>query len=213
MQIGVLGSGDVGRTLAAGVHALGHTVMLGTGHQSEERVQQWVTAQGAGAAVGTFAEAAAFGELLVFTIRGDGVEAVIAKAGPEHFAGNTVLDTTNPLDFSGPVPTLFVGQTDSMAERIQRLLPGAHVVKAFNYVGFNQMVHPQLPGGPPTLFLAGDDADANAAVATLGRALGWEPLEVGGLFTARFLEPLAMVWILTAMRDKVRGQALKMLRT
>jgi predicted dinucleotide-binding enzyme len=118
-------------------------------------------------------------------------------AGPENLAGKVVIDVTNPLSFQeGAPPELAVGHTDSGGEQVARWLPGARVVKAFNIVGNPYMVDPDLPGGPPDMFIAGDDAEAKATVSEILESFGWPAaLDLGGMDGARYLEPLAMVWI------------------
>jgi len=212
VKIGVLGSGDVGRVLGAGFAGLGHAVMLGTRDPAKGPVTAWVQATGENASAGTFAEAAAFGEVLVLAVAGSAVEDVARLAGPERCADKPVIDATNPLDFSIMPPRLFVGTTDSLGERVQRLLPAAHVVKAFNTVGNPHMVRPDFPGGPPDMFLCGDDAAAKATVADLTKALGWNVVDLGGIEVSRYLEPLAMVWITEFFRTNSGDHAFKLLR-
>jgi len=113
-----------------------------------------------------------------------------------------VIDPTNPLDFSSGPPRLAIGYTDSAGELVQRLLPGAHVVKAFNMVTAGYMVHPRLPDGVPDLFIAGNDDAAKAQVVELAQAFGWrQPIDMGPIEASRLLEPLAMVWISYAVRN------------
>ena len=211
MKIGVLGTGNVGETLGAGLLGLGHTVMIGSRDPGQEKVRAWLAGPGKGASAGTFAEAAEFGELLVFAVNGEAVEAVIAQAGVARFAGKVVIDTTNPLAVSAQGMELTVGFTDSLGERVQRLLPEARVVKAYNSVGFALMVHPQLPGGPPDMFIAGNDDDAKAAVTEILHAFGWQARDLGGITAARYLEPLAVVWINLGIRYKHWNHAFKLL--
>lgn len=212
MKIGVLGTGDVGRTLAAGFARRGHQVMIGTRNPVDQKVQTWKTETGAGAEVGTFAEAAAFGSVLILATRWEGTENAIRLAGPESFAGKVVIDATNPLDFSTGAPRLAVGHTDSGGEHVQRWLPGAHVVKAFNTVGYALMVDPHLPGGPPDLFICGDSPDAKHAAARLAAELGWPTIDVGGIEGARYLEPLAMLWVAYGFSTNTWTHAFKLLR-
>jgi 8-hydroxy-5-deazaflavin:NADPH oxidoreductase len=196
-RVGVLGSGQVGRVLAAGFRTHGHEVTIGTRSPDDEELRAW--AADAGVAVATFAETAAFAELAVFATRGTANDAVVELAGPERFAGTLVIDATNPLDFSGGGPALAVGWTDSGGERLQRALPGARVVKAFNTVGNTLMVDPQLPGGPPTMFVAGDDDAAKAAVADLLADFGWRAQDCGGIEQSRQLESLCLLWVAIAI--------------
>jgi 8-hydroxy-5-deazaflavin:NADPH oxidoreductase len=135
---------------------------------------------------------------MVLATKGVVNEQAIALAGPANFAGKVVIDATNPLDFSGGGPALAVGHTDSGGEIVQRALPGARVVKALNTVGSALMVDPQIgprPPGRPTMFVAGDDADANATVVQLLDDFGWDALVVGGIEASRQLEALCILWV------------------
>ena len=124
-----------------------------------------------------------------------------------------VIDATNPLDFSGGMPPkLFVGHTDSLGERVQRWLPGAKVVKAFNTVGNAFFVHPDLPGGPPDMFIAGNDADAKQTVTGILKDFGWPTIDVGGIEGARLLEPLCILWVGYGIRTGTWNHAFKLLR-
>jgi predicted dinucleotide-binding enzyme len=200
LRIGVVGSGQVGRSLAGGLAAHGHEVTIGTRVPEEnDDLQAWA-AQHDGVAIGSFAGAAEAGELVVLATRGTAVEQAIATAGPQHFAGKVVIDATNPLDFSGPTPAMAVGHTDSGGEIVQRALPEARVVKAFNTVNSGLMVDPGLPGGPHPMFIAGDDADAKATVAALLDDVGWEAFDVGGIEQARQLEALVLLWVAVGQR-------------
>jgi len=214
MKIGVLGSGTVGQTLGAGFRKHGHEVMLGTRDPQKKEVAAWVRAT-AGASAGTFPEAAQFGELLVVAALGRAAVSLIDLAGPENFAGKTVIDTTNPIDDAPPVNGVlryFLGPNESLGEKIQAKLPAAHVVKAFNSVGSGLMVNPQLPGGTPTMFLCGDDAGAKAQVTAIIRQFGWEPYDCGGIIGARALEPLCILWCLPGFLRNEWGHAFKMLQ-
>jgi predicted dinucleotide-binding enzyme len=192
-RIGVLGSGQVGRVLAEGFKARGHDVTIGTRDVEQGDLRAW--GADTGAAVATFAQAAAHGELLVLATLGVATVAAIELAGKEHFTGKTVIDATNPLDFSGGGPALAVGHTDSGGEQIQRAIPDAHVVKAFNTVGNSLMVDPQLPGGRPTMFIAGNHDGANATVVDVLDSFGWDALVIGGIEGSRQLEELCILWV------------------
>jgi predicted dinucleotide-binding enzyme len=198
MKIGIIGSGDVGRALGRGLAAAGHQVKLGTRDPSQDKIKAWLAEAGAPVSVGIFAEAAAFGELVVFSVGWAHAEAIIRLADPGNFSGKVVLDTTNPLRFEaeGKPPVLTVGHTDSAGEQVQRWLPKARVVKAFNIVGNVHMVNPAFPDGKPDMFICGNDADAKRAVGGLIEQLGWPPaIDLGTIDKARYLEPMAMVWI------------------
>jgi predicted dinucleotide-binding enzyme len=123
-----------------------------------------------------------------------------------------LIDATNPLA-SGPTgPALALGHTDSGGEQVQRWVPGARVVKAFNSVGNAHMVNPQFPGGPPDMFIAGNDPDAKKVVAELTRSLGWGVIDMGGIEGARLLEPLCILWVGYGMRTGTWNHAFKLLR-
>jgi 8-hydroxy-5-deazaflavin:NADPH oxidoreductase len=215
MKVGVLGSGVVGQTLGAGFLKHGHEAMLGTRDPYKKEVADWVRAT-AGAKAATFQEAARFGELLVLAALGRAAESILELAGPENFPGKTVIDTTNPIADGPPVHGVlpyFLGPNESLGEKIQAKIPDAHVVKAFNSVGSALMVNPHLPGGPPTMFLCGDDAGAKAQVAAVIRQFGWEPYDCGGIIGARALEPLCILWCLPGFLHNDWAHAFKMLQT
>jgi len=214
MNIGILGSGGVAQTLGTKLLSLGHQVKLGSRTAGNEKAQAWADAAGAGASTGTFAEAAAFGELLIVATLGTGTVAAVEQAGAEHLAGKTVIDLTNPLDFSqGMPPKLFVGHTDSLAEQVQRAAPAAHVVKALNIVSAAIMVEPTAVGGNPDMFIAGNDAGAKAQVTALLQSFGWKNItDFGGLEAARFLEPLVLLWVGYGVKTGAWNHALHMLK-
>ncbi len=211
MKIGVLGSGDVGRTLGRAFIALGHDVKLGSREATNEKAKAWAKKAGAKASTGTFADAAAFGEMLVIATLGNAAEAAIRSAGPDKFAGKVVIDTTNPLDQTPTGPKLSVGHTDSAGERVQRAAPGAYVVKAFNTVGAAHMFKPSFPGGPPDMFICGNDAGAKQKVSSILRDFGWGVIDLGGIESSRYLEPLCLVWVLHGAIGKSWSHAFKML--
>ena len=212
MKIGILGSGDVGQVLGAGFAGLGHEVLLGSRDPLQEKVRAWVEKMGRGVKAGTFAEAAAFGELAVLATVWEGTENALRLAGPERLVGKVVIDATNPLDFSsGMPPKLAVGHTTSGGEKVQGWLPAARVVKAFNTVGNPHMVKPQFPGGPPDMFICGNDARARETVSGLLRAFGWSSIDLGGIDRSRLLEPLAMIWILHFVNTRSGNHAFKLL--
>ncbi|MER2600794.1 MAG: NADPH-dependent F420 reductase [Candidatus Competibacter phosphatis] len=212
MRIGILGTGDVGQALGTGFATLGHDVKIGSRDPNQEKITAWVNKAGAKASAGTFAEAAAFGELAVLCTIWTGAENAIRLAGPDHLAGKVVIDTTNPLDFSSGIPPkLAVGHTDSAGEQVQRWLPHSRVVKAFNIVGSPHMFKPEFPGGPPDMFICGDDDPAKATVTDLLKTFGWSVIDIGGIECARYLEPLAMVWIRHFFRVNSVNHAFKLL--
>jgi len=197
MRIGILGSGDVGRALGLGFASKGHDVMIGTRHPDKPELAEWREGAGKRAAVGSFAEAAEHGEVIVLCTLGQAAEAAIDLAGTTRFDGKVVIDVTNPLDLSkGMPPGLFVGTTDSLGEQIQRKLPKAKVVKALNIVSNATMVNPKMKDGLPDMMIAGNDAGAKGAVAGLLKEFGWgDPIDVGGIDGARYLEAMVPLWV------------------
>lgn len=213
MKVGILGTGDVGRALGTGFVTLGHDVMMGSRSPANEQARAWAEESGPRAATGTFADAASFGEVVVLATLGQANESALGMAGPEHLAGKVVIDATNPLDFSAGIPpTLAVTGDDSGGERVQRLLPGADVVKAFNTAGNALMFRPSLPGGPPDMFICGESEDAKAKVGDLLHDFGWGVVDVGGIESSRYLEAMCMVWVLAGARSNHWNQAFKLLR-
>ena len=196
-RVGVLGSGEVGRRLAAGFSGRGHSVMIGSRDPGKAELRDWLTGDGAGIEAVTFAQTAAYGELLVLAVLGTAAEQVIAEAGPGNFSGKVVIDATNPLDFSGGFPPkLAIAGEDSLGERVQRALPEAKVVKAFNIIGSSYFVDPSFAEGKPTMLIAGDDAGAKRVVGDVLADFGWpDPIDLGGIEGARELEAICIAWV------------------
>lgn len=211
MKIGILGSGDVGLKLADSFIATGHTVKIGT--RSPEKIAAWTARHADKGSTGSFSDAASFGEIIVLATLWEGTPSALQLAGARNFSDKVVVDVTNPLDFSkGVPPRLAVGHTDSGGEIVQRLLPDAWVVKAFNIVGNMHMFHPDFPGGPPTIFVCGNDQRAKTSVTEILAAFGWETVDIGGIEGSRLLEPLAMLWILYYFKTGTSNHAFKLLR-
>lgn len=213
MRIAILGTGDVGKALGKAFVALGHHVKMGSRSASNEKALAWAKDSGDRASVGTFAEAAAFGDIVVLATLGAANESVLASVGPEVLRGKVVIDTTNPLDFSGGMPPkLALSGSDSGGEQVQRLATGAHVVKAFNTVGNAFMFRPEFPGGPPDMFIAGNDEQAKKKVADILADFGWGVVDVGGIQSSRYLEAMCLVWVISGMRGGNFNQAFKLLK-
>ena len=209
LKVGVLGSGDVGKVLAAGFASFGHDVKIGS--REPEKLAEWARGAGKGVANVTFEEAARFGDVIVLATLGQGTENAIRLAGTKNFAGKVVIDATNPLDFSTGMPQLYIGHKDSLGEQVQRWVPDAKVVKAFNTVGNAHMIRPQFPGGPPDMFIGGNDEGAKRTVADVCEQFGWGVIDLGGIDGARLLEPMCMVWVIHGLRTKSWNHAFKML--
>jgi predicted dinucleotide-binding enzyme len=213
MKVGVLGSGIVGQTLAAGFIKHGHQAFVGTRDPKAADVTAWAT-KTPGVKVGSFAEAAKFGEVLVLAVLARAVEDVILLSGPENFHDKTLIDTNNPIADAPPtdgVLQYFTGPNQSLAERIQSLLPAAKVVKAFNSVGAGQMVNPDYEQGTPTMFLCGNETSAKSTVSEMIRQFGWEPFDCGTIVAARAIEPLCMLWCIPGFRSNQWTHAFKLL--
>jgi 8-hydroxy-5-deazaflavin:NADPH oxidoreductase len=212
MKIGVLGTGVVGKALSRGFASRGHEVKIGS--RDAEKAQSLAEEIGGDVWGTSFAEAASFAELAVLATSWDGTESALAAAGQDNLAGKVVIDATNPLAFAeGGPPGLALGHTDSGGEQVQRWLPESRVVKAFNIVGNAHMVDPELPGGPPDMFIAGNDADAKATVTEILDSFGWPgSLDIGGIEGARLLEPLAILWVHYGIGAGSWDHAFKLLR-
>lgn len=196
-RVGVLGSGQVGRCLAAGFRGRGHNVMIGSRHPGQPELREWLSDDGAGIKVGSFAQAAAHGELVVLAVLGSAAEEAIAEAGAENFTGKVVIDAMNPLDFSGGFPPkLSICGEDSLGERVQRALPDAKVVKAFNIIGNPYFVDPGFSEGQPTMLIAGEDEGAKRTVGDVLADFGWsDPVDIGGIEGSRELEAICIAWV------------------
>jgi len=213
MRIGILGTGDVGRALGTAFVTLDHEVKLGAREAVNEKAVAWAKEAGPRASAGTFAEAAKFGELVVLATLGAANESVLTQAGPAHLSGKILIDTTNPLDFSqGMPPRLGLAGSDSGGEQVQRLAPGAKVVKAFNIVGNAHMFRPSFPGGPPDMLICGNDEAAKKAVTDLLVDFGWPSTDLGGIECSRYLEAMCLVWVLYALKTGQWNHAFKLLR-
>jgi 8-hydroxy-5-deazaflavin:NADPH oxidoreductase len=213
MNIGIFGSGEVGQKLGGGFIELGHRVKIGTRDPSQEKIKEWIKKSGDSASAGTFSQAAAYGQLIVVATSWNGTLEAIRMCDPKDLVDKTVIDVTNPLDFSAEgLPKLAVGYTDSAGEIIQRLLPEANVVKAFNTVGNHHMVHPEFPNGPPTMFICGNNDNAKKTVINeFLTKFGWESIDIGGIEGSRLLEPMAMLWISHYFQTNNGNHAFKLL--
>ena len=213
MRIGILGTGDVGQALGTGFISRGHQVRLGSRNAQNDKARAWASKNGPTASAGGFRDAAEFGELVVLATLWTGTENAIRLADPELCVGKVVIDVTNPLLFApNELPRLALGHTDSGGEQVQRWLPGARVVKAFNIVGNAHMVDPDFPGGPPDMFICGDDAEARATVAGICTSFGWPSIDIGGLSGARVLEPMCILWVMYGIRAGSWNHAFKLLK-
>jgi predicted dinucleotide-binding enzyme len=194
MKIGVLGSGDVAQTLASGCLKHGHQVVIGT--RTAEKLKEWAGKNPKGK-VGSFDDAASFGELLILAVKGTASGEALHLAGSPNLIGKVVIDATNPIADAPPangVLKYFTSLDESLMERLQVEFLGAHFVKAFNSVGNASMVNPEFKGGRPTMFICGNDNGAKKTVTGLLEQFGWEAADMGRVEAARAIEPLCMLW-------------------
>jgi predicted dinucleotide-binding enzyme len=211
MNVGIIGSGIVAQTLGAGFSKHGHAVMLGT--RDPTKLAEWL-ARHRGAKVGSFADAARFGELVVLAVKGTIALEALRLAGADALAGKVVLDTTNPIADAPPVNGVlrfFTSLDDSLMERLQQAHPGVRFVKAFSSVGNARMVDPQYREGRPTMFICGNDAAAKTTVTGVLEQFGWETLDLGGVAAARAIEPLCILWCIPGFLRNEWTHAFKVL--
>jgi 8-hydroxy-5-deazaflavin:NADPH oxidoreductase len=197
MNFGILGTGTVGTTLASALVHHGNQVMVGG--RTAEKAEIWADKLGEGAHAGNFAEAAAFGEIVVLAVQGAQALAVLDLAdGNRTLSGKVLIDVTNPLDFSQGFPPILIEgmvNTSSLGEQVQAHLSAARVVKCFNTMSAAIMVAPQLLAEPTDIFVAGDDSAAKGRVVELLRTLGWQsPIDLGGISSARATESWLLFW-------------------
>ncbi len=213
MKIGILGTGVVGEALGTAFISEGHEVRMGSRDANNEKAKAWAKQAGSRASIGTFSDAAKFGEIVALATVWEGTENALRLAGPDNLAGKVLIDATNPILMKPNAPLgLAVGHSDSGGESVQRWAPKARVVKAFNTVGSAHMYKPQFPGGPPDMFIAGNDAAAKKTVTGILTSFGWGTVDVGGIEGARLLEPMCVLWVGYALRTNTWNHAFKLLR-
>jgi 8-hydroxy-5-deazaflavin:NADPH oxidoreductase len=190
----------VGQSLARGLTRHGHEVRIGTRKDAVEDLP-----------VGSPSEVVAGADLVFLSVQGT---AAVDVAGSvrQQLRGQVLVDTTNPLDSSSGAPGLFVGHTDSLGAQVQRAVPDAHVVKAYNTVGNTLFVDPDLTGGPPTMLIGGNSDDAKATVSELMEETGWDVVYLGGIEVSRWLEPMCIAWVLYESRTGTWDHAFRLPR-
>jgi predicted dinucleotide-binding enzyme len=210
-RVGVLGSGQVAQVLAAGFKKHGHAVTIGSRDPAK-------LADFAGKheiAIGDFAAAAAFGQIVVLAVKGTTALSALALAGDEHLAGKIVIDVNNPIAEEPPqggILRYFTGPNDSLMERLQAAHPAARFVKAWSSVGNAFFVNPVFPGGPPTMFICGNDPAAKAEVTAILQVFGWGAEDIGGVEGARAIEPLCQLWCAPGLQRNQWTHAFKLLK-
>jgi len=213
-NIGILGSGTVATTLAGGFIKYGYKVCQGTGHP--EKLSEWKSKQGDNAQVGSFAQAAKFGELLVLAVKGDVAVEVLESAGKENIGQKTIIDTCNPIKAAPPVNGVlpyFTDINESLMEQIQNAFPDAHLVKAFNSIGAPLMINPDFGETKPTMFICGNSGQAKKEVTEICTLFGFDAEDMGAAEAARAIEPLCMLWCIVGLTtNQWTGHAFKLLR-
>jgi len=199
MKVGVLGTGMVGRTIASRLVGLGYEVKMGSREAGNEKAREWAQEAGSKAGEGSFADAAAFGELVFNCTAGEHSIAALEQADASNLAGKVLVDVANVLDFSGGrPPAVGLGTKDSLGEQIQRSFPEAKVVKALNTMNCDVMVDPTKVPGDHDVFICGEDEDAKAQVARVLREFGWPAehiVDLGGISAARGTEGYVALWL------------------
>ena len=198
MKFGIFGTGMVGAAIGTKLVQQGHEVKMGSRTKDNAKAVEWVRKAGGKASQGTFADAAAFGEMVFNCTQGAISLEVVKQAGEKNLEGKVLIDVSNPLDFSqGMPPTLTVANKDSLGEQLQRALPKTQVVKALNTINCELMVDPgKLAGGDHDLFIAGNDAGAKGKVTELVKSFGWKSVvDIGDITGARATESYLLLWI------------------
>jgi len=211
MKVGVLGSGDVAKTLASGFLKHGHEVMMGT--REPTKLKEWAGKNPKGK-VGSFGDAASFGGLVVLAVKGSASAEALRAAGASSLSGKPVIDATNPIADAPPVNgvlRVFTSLDEALVERLQREFAGAKFVKAFNSVGNSCMVNPEFQGGKPTMFICGNDEAAKKTVKGILDQFGWETADMGKVEAARAIEPLCMLWCIPGFLRNEWSHAFKLL--
>jgi len=209
--VAILGNGVVGIALAKGFVDIGYQIVFGT-RDARGAKSQAALAAVPGSRASSYADAAKVASLAVVALPWSGLKEGVQLAGDDNLAGKLVIDASNPLDFSSGAPVLAVGYTDSAGETVQRLLPKARVVKAFNTITFALMVRPKFADGTPDMFIAGNDPAAKTEVASILKQFGWRvPVDVGDIKASRLIEPLAMIVITYGVRHNYWAHGFSML--
>lgn len=199
MKMAILGTGDVGKVLGSALIQQGHSVMMGSRTADNESARSWAIEHGERASHGTFADAAAYAEVILNCSAGQHSLSILANIKPEDLAGKVLIDVANPLDFSnGFPPRLSICNDDSLGEQIQRAHPDVRVVKAFNTMSNAIMAEPRKLSGNHQLLVCGNDSDAKTVVKDIALSFGWQEnqwLDLGGIEQARGTEMYLALWV------------------
>lgn len=211
-KIGIIGSGAVAKTLATGFLKHGHEVMCGT--RNPNKLDEWQKQNPTGK-VGSFWDAAVFGDIVVLAVKGTVTKLALDLAGPANLKNKTIIDATNPIAKTAPVNGVLNFFTDlnlSFMEQLQAAFPDAHFVKAFNSVGSANMVSPNFGGIKPSMFICGNNEAAKAQVKSILTQFGWETEDMGKAEAARAIEPLCMLWCIPGFLNNQWTHAFKLLK-
>lgn len=212
-RIGILGSGDVGQTLANGFLKYGYEVMIGT--RDKSKLVDWKKNAGENAWIGSFEEASHFGYLVILAVKGSAAEVVLDLAGAANLHEKTVIDTCNPISDDAPdngVLRFFTPPNFSLMEHLQEKYRRIHFVKAFSCVGNSQMVNPSFKDGKPTMFICGNNDKAKEQVEQVLQLFGWEWEDMGTAEAARAIEPLCILWCIPGFLKNEWTHAFKLLK-
>jgi predicted dinucleotide-binding enzyme len=211
-KVAVLGSGQAGDALSNGFLAHGYSVMRGT--RDPQKLQAWKASATGEASIGSYDQAAKWGEIVVLAVKGLVAEEVLDQCGPANLAGKTVIDCTNPIAGEPPdngVIRYFTNANESLMERLQKKVPQANFVKAFNSVGNVFMVNPKLET-TPTMFICGNNAAAKQETTEILTKFGWETADMGGVEGARPIESLCILWCIPGFLRNDWMHAFKLIR-
>ena len=215
MKVGILGSGEVGQVIATGFANLGHEVKIGTRSGANEKLNEWLAkTSGKKTSVGNFEVTAKFGDVVVVAVLGEVAEQALKLAGTSNFDSKTVIDVTNPLDFSkGMPPKHMYGLASSSGEKIQAAIPNANVVKTLNIIGNAGMINPKFKEGDPDMLVCGNNDAAKRQVEQILRDFGWKNItDLGGIEQSRIMEALCILWVAYGAKYNNWSIAFKMLK-
>lgn len=212
-RVGIIGSGSVGQTLGSGLLKYGFEVMIGS--RDVSKLAQWKSSSGEGGSIGSFEDAAEFGEIIVLATKGTAAEQAMQLAGKSNISRKIIIDTTNPISDLPPqngVLHFFTDLNNSLMERLQNIFPEARFVKAFNSIGSSQMINPDFSGEKPSMFICGNDQKAKDEVSLIIDLFGFETVDMGSVEAARAIEPLCMLWCIRGFRENKWTHAFRLLK-
>lgn len=213
-KIGIIGSGIVGQTLANGFIKYGYKVMIGT--RDVSKLAEWKKQVGEKGQIGNFKQTASFGDIIVLAVKGTAAKEALEQAGASNLASKTIIDATNPIADIAPengVLKFFTNLDNSLMEQLQAAFPKANIVKAFNSVGNHFMVDPDFGGQKPTMFICGNNNESKQEVKKIIDQFGWETEDMGGVESARAIEPLCILWCIPGLRENKWNHAFKLLKS